>query len=100
MGKGVGWRSIAMALRFLLVGLVVGLGVDLPSGEEVSAWVRSGRDWIQARVDGVLGAEVATAPKSTDAEFSAIVDEMAGAFTADLASAERGPAFDPIEVAE
>ena len=35
-----------MALRFCLVGLVVTLGFELPSGEDVSACVRSGWNWV------------------------------------------------------
>jgi hypothetical protein len=79
-----------MALRFLLVGLVIGLGVDLPSGEEISSWARAGSDWVRSRLDDVLGPEaVAGTETSADPEFAAIVDEMAGAFSADLARVER-----------
>lgn len=95
-----------MALRILLVGLVIGLGVDLPSGAEVAAWARAGDEWVRARLDGVFGAEeVAEAKPSADAEFAAVVDEMAGAFTADLAAMERPAsrsrlAFEPIVVSD
>ena len=40
-----------MALRFLLVSLVAGMGFELPSGQELSAWARAGRDWVE-RADG------------------------------------------------
>jgi hypothetical protein len=108
-----------MALRFLLVGLVMGLGVDLPSGQEIASWARAGGEWLQARIDGAFGPEavaeaeaapdaefaaivdqmarefgaeaVAESKANPDTEFAAIVDQMAGSFTADLAMAE-GPA--------
>ncbi len=72
-----------MALRLLLVGLVIGLGVELPSGDEIASWASSGSAWVQARVDGLLGPEaVAEATPSPDAEFAAIVEEMAQSFVA------------------
>src|SRR4051794_7553825 len=95
-----------MALRLLLVGLVIGLGVELPSGDEISSWARAGGDWLQARIVGAFGAEaVAESKPAPDAEFAAIVDRMADSFAADLALADR-PAtprrltFEPIVVPE
>lgn len=93
-----------MALRVVLVGLVVGLGVDLPSGEEVSGWVRAGGAWVRARIDGLAGPEVVAEVRPTaDAEFAAVVDEMATAFAADLSASgrpapRRQPAFERFEV--
>ncbi len=82
-----------MALRFLLVGLVIGLGVELPSGDEIASWVRAGSDWVQARIDGALGPEALAEAKPTDdAAFAAIVDEMAGAFASDRAAVVDGKA--------
>ena len=76
-----------MALRLLLVGLVIGLGVDLPSGDEIATWARAGSDWVQARIDGAFGPEaVAEATPTDDAAFAAIVDEMAGTFASDRAA--------------
>jgi hypothetical protein len=73
-----------MAVRLLLVGLVIGLGLDLPSGDEVASWAHIGASWVQARVDGMLGAgAVAEAQPDPDAEFAAIVDDMALAFAAE-----------------
>jgi hypothetical protein len=78
-----------MALRLLLVGVVVGLGVDLPGGAEVASWARTQADWVQAKVDGWLASgEADAAETSADAEFAAIVDGMADDFAADLARAE------------
>lgn len=39
-----------MGLRVVLVGLVASLGLDLPSGQEVGAWVNSGKAWCLAIV--------------------------------------------------
>jgi hypothetical protein len=73
-----------MALRLLLVGLVIGMGVELPSGDEVASWAHAGRAWIQARVDGLLGPDaLAEVRPDPDAEFAAIVDDMALAFAAE-----------------
>lgn len=73
-----------MALHLLLVGLVIGLGFELPKGDEVAAWAYTGTAWLQARVDGLLApAAVAEARPDADAEFAAIVDDMALAFAAE-----------------
>lgn len=78
-----------MALRFLLVSLVAGLGVNLPSGDEFSSWVGSGRAWVQARVDDIRGTGADAEAWRSDAEFVAIVDDMANTFAADLATLDR-----------
>ncbi len=39
-----------MLLRVLLVGMVTSLGLELPTGQEVDAWSRAGRDWCQTRL--------------------------------------------------
>jgi hypothetical protein len=80
-----------MALRFLLVSLVAGLGVNLPSGDELTSWASSGREWVQARIDGFRGIESDSSRETeqADAEFAAVVDEMAGTFSDDLASMDR-----------
>jgi hypothetical protein len=80
-----------MALRFLLVSLVAGLGVNLPCGDELSSWARSGRDWVQARIDGFRGgeADLGLETERADLEFAAVVDEMADSFATDLASLDR-----------
>ncbi|HEY2155221.1 MAG TPA: hypothetical protein VGH33_06295 [Isosphaeraceae bacterium] len=73
-----------MAVRLLLVGLVIGLGFDLPSGDEVASWAVAGTAWVQARVDGLLGPEAVAEPRpAPDAEFAAIVDDMVLAFAAE-----------------
>jgi hypothetical protein len=80
-----------MALRFLLVSLVAGLGIDLPSGDEFSSWARSGQEWVQARLDGFRGVDPDSnfEAEQADSDFAAVVDDMAGNFAADLASLER-----------
>jgi hypothetical protein len=93
-----------MALRVVLVGLVIGLGCDLPSGDQVSGWLRVGGAWVQARIDGLIGPEVAAEEDPpADAEFAGIVDAMAQDFSADLAATERPKSretltFEPFDV--
>jgi hypothetical protein len=73
-----------MAVRLLLVGLVIGLGIDMPSRDEVASWSHIGTAWVQARIDGLLGPEaVAEAQPDPDVGFAAIVDDMALAFAAE-----------------
>jgi hypothetical protein len=85
-----------MALRFCLVGLVVTLGFELPSGEDISSSVRSGWNWVFAADDGGL-YRVASAPEaspgSADEDFAGIVDRMAQTFATDLARNDRPPAL-------
>jgi hypothetical protein len=96
-----------MALRFLLVSLVAGLGVNMPSGDEFSSWAQSGREWVQARIDGFRGVESNSGIETEreDAEFDLVVDEMAATFVTDLASLDRPKSdillgADVLEVAE
>lgn len=51
-----------MALRLLMVGLVAGLGLDLPSGRDVGRWARDGRAWLERTV-----AALSPAPMPDDA---------------------------------
>lgn len=89
-----------MGLRFLLVVVVFGLGVDLPSGEALSSWARAGSDWVQSRLNDVLDREaLAEAKPPEDSDFEAIVDGMANAFAIDLATAEH-PLSRPVVLAE
>jgi hypothetical protein len=92
-----------MALRFCLVGLVVTLGFELPSGGDISSSVRSGWNWVFAADDGG-SYRVATVPEaspsSADVEFAGIVDRMAQTFAADLARNERPALVAQIEVEE
>ncbi len=39
-----------MVLRMMLVSLVASLGFELPSGRDATAWVQSGRNWVDARI--------------------------------------------------
>jgi hypothetical protein len=81
-----------MALRMLLVSVAVGLGADLPNGDEVSAWVRAGQTWLEAQLVAANGEPVVTttteSPSAADREFAGIVEEMADSFSADLARLE------------
>src|SRR4051812_14256862 len=47
-----------MTLRIVLMGLVASMGLELPSGPEVSGWTRSGRDWAHARLADLSGAVI------------------------------------------
>src|SRR4051812_11644383 len=110
-----------MALRFLLVSLVAGVGVGMPSGRGVSRWGASGRGGGGGRM-GELGsiklgpeqAEEAVAVAETspvsDLAFDVVVEGMAADFAADLASVvpdrpapevlvEEGRSADPSPVA-
>ena len=106
-----------MALRFLLVSLVAGMGCELPSQTDVAAWARTGREWVDARVGDTarlkVEAELAlaglrgrlrarsptpVAPRPTSVEvpstrddlaFEAVVEKMASDFAADLAAIEE-----------
>jgi hypothetical protein len=92
-----------MALRFCLVGLVVTLGFELPSGEDISASVQNGWNWVFAGDDGgtyrVASAPEAS-PSSADEDFAGIVDRMAQTFAADLARKNRPALVAQIEVEE
>ena len=57
-----------MAIRFLLVGVVAALGIDLPTDFDGGAWTDAGNAWWNARVaefevvlSGVVGSAKATA---------------------------------------
>lgn len=92
-----------MTLRFVLVGLVTSLGFDLPTTQDVSAWVRSGRTTLATFVEGfdapmpvglaafaavdepvIAMVEPALPPPAPcdDLAFAAVVDEMANEFAA------------------
>ena len=98
-----------MALRFLLVSLVAGMGLELPSGQELSSWTRAGREWAGARMvelsslrveaeQAFLGATdceraientgpIASAEvgaSRADLAFDVVVEGMASTFAADL----------------
>lgn len=101
-----------MLFRLLLVGVVTGLGVEPPSRAEVATWAEAGRAWVGARIDDFGGARLVAVrdrdrDASDDAAFSAVVDDMAGTFAADLARLDRPAtpsrlalAFDPIAVTD
>jgi hypothetical protein len=94
-----------MAIRFLLVSLVAGLGVEPPNATEVAGWAKSGRDWVVARIDDFKGACLVAESEQADAEFRGVVSTMADGFTADLAAVEVAKpkvqiAFEPISVPE
>ena len=85
-----------MMLRLILVGLVTSMGLELPSGRDVSCWAESGRAWATAQVAALTPggevaptgvAEVAVGPVEADRAFEAIGAEMAADLAADRALA-------------
>jgi hypothetical protein len=113
----------SMALRVLLVGLVASMGFELPTGQDLSSWARTGRGWADARMAELswlrLEAEKAIAiatdgvrdelPPSRSAEvastradliFEAAVEGMASGFAADLALMEDASPAEESVVAE
>ena len=94
-----------MAIRFLLVSLVAGLGLEAPSAQDVATWTRSGRDWVQARVDDFSNRRVIAESEQANVAFDGVVARMADDFTADLASIDQPKpiailSFEPITVPE
>ena len=112
-----------MALRVLLVGLVASLGLELPTGQDVSSWARAGRAWVDARVVEVSGlapeseksragatdvgcqgstpSTTEMASSRADLIFEAAVEQMASEFAVDLALMEEAaPAEEVIVVVE
>ena len=92
-----------MALRFALVALVVALGMEPPTSEQISTWSRAGQTWIAARLDDFKGATLVAPPTRPDTAFETIVDDMATTFVADLAqnsppARKTSLVFEPIEV--
>src|SRR5579864_5211069 len=101
-----------MGWRLLLMGLVAGLGFELPTWQEIEAWSRSGQIWLCGQLDHwsltrpadepicVAQAEkVGAQPAATndaciadeaesraltaDADFSAVVDDIVAQFEAE-----------------
>lgn len=114
-----------MGFRVLLVGVVAGLGLDLPSGSDLQHWMASGRGWVEQQVvawtiersavgpveapavDQVEAADAAPAgPKAVaDDVFDTVVNRMKASFAAPAApivapEAPRLATFEPVEPAE
>jgi hypothetical protein len=107
-----------MALRTLLLGLVAGMGLEIPSEGDISCWARSGREWAQARLaepsmprveaDPALAvqsnqpidspAAVECPEASGDRAFEVASEGMAADFAADMAAIEA-PKMAEVEVA-
>ena len=91
----------SMALRVLLVGLVAGMGCELPGGDDLAAWNRAGRAWVEARMADLaaIRCELGAAPAAlaeaepvepaaiptSDLAFEVVVEGMVSGFAADLA---------------
>lgn len=51
-----------MILRLMLVGLATSMGLELPSGRDLSCWAESGRAWADARLSDLAGPVVECGP--------------------------------------
>jgi hypothetical protein len=114
-----------MTLRVLLVGLVASMGYELPSGQDIESWTRTGSQWVNARLadlshlraeaersiarstDSDRAVEPTPAPSATaevgltrdDLMFDAVVEGMASDFATDLASIEVAKPVEAVVVA-
>ena len=97
-----------MTLRLMLVGLVTGLGLELPSERDLSCWADSGRAWVHARLADLprVGVEVvqsddlcgepesepaitpaaACSPTAADLAFEAASGRVSAEFASDMAA--------------
>lgn len=75
-----------MALRFVLVSLVAGLGVEWPSGAELARMASGGRAWLASQWDGLSATLAGLA--TSEGEESGAEGAPAGASTT-----AREPAF-------
>jgi hypothetical protein len=113
-----------MGLRFLLVGLVASLGIDLPTRRDLSEWTHGSRTWLCVQLDewnawdcsgpalrvaaprattteaaptlAAAPTPETTAEVVTDVEFTALLDEM----ITDFAPADAPLEAEPTAVAE
>lgn len=93
-----------MTARFCLLGLVVGLGLDVPEDRAQADWLEAGREWAQSRL---IEFEARLAPsveivhepgqKSEDLAFATLMDEIAAELSQDIASP---PAIIPAQAEE
>ncbi len=97
-----------MAVRFVLVAMVAGLGADWPTAADVSTWADSGRSWWTVRVaefqaraaDAARDSRLAES-KAADDAFDATLAAMTAEFAADALATRTQPAARPaIEVLE
>ncbi len=102
-----------MAFRTILVGAVVALGMDLPTGSEIQNWVRTGESWWNARVaelearhgialsplDSIADERVEATPEfpeeCSEATFATVVDD----WVAVVSEPEQDSKAEPIDTA-
>lgn len=103
-----------MTLRLVLVSLVAGLGVGIPSPADIEGWVASSRSWAsvclaELGAEGIGAGFLVSADNSRRAEATSPTDPASlnpspstGTLTAAPASPEETPtpSFEPIEVDE
>jgi|GEM_PF-5991523 len=95
-----------MALRLILMGVVAGMGMNLPTHDDVASWRRAVECWVNARfddwdsrmpVDGSafrFGREAVASAEAVpaltvplDDQFNAVVADMTAAFAKEMAPA-------------
>src|SRR5262245_39223655 len=105
-----------MVLRLLLVGLVAGLGLSLPSRRDLETLGRTAQRWAYARLaewdagtsveEGSFvliteptlpPAEPAANPVVSDHDFAVVMDEMIASFAQDEIASRAGAADGPVE---
>jgi peptidoglycan DL-endopeptidase CwlO len=97
-----------MGFRFLLVGLVAGLGIDLPARQDLQEWTLAGQSWVSVRLDewnawvpvgaillppsrptpkaeatpavAARAESIATVEVISEEEFTAVVEEVLASF--------------------
>lgn len=114
-----------MGLRLVLAGLVVGLGLELPSGQELERWLHSGHTWLCVRLDEwnawtaldeepiVLSAETAhpalpepapapapSRPMLSEEELAGLVADMVAAYGDEGLSTDAARACEPAITAQ
>ena len=101
-----------MTLRLVLVSLVAGLGIGIPSPSDIEGWVASSRSWANAclaelgvnRIDGnaLTAADDPRQPEASLPADPASITPPQSTATAVAASSEETPtaSFEPIEVDE
>lgn len=80
-----------MALRLVLVGVVAGLGLSLPSGEQIRTWRVSAQNWVNTR----LAAWDAEMPSDENAFI--LIEEPSAQVAEVVAPPVAGPSVLPAE---
>jgi hypothetical protein len=88
-----------MALRLVLVSAVAGLGLSLPSGDDLSAWALRARNWMNTRLaewDPPIGNEEGAFVFAAEAAEPTPTEPTPTQATAPSSSAARAAAIDSV----